>query len=249
MYSTESINLHLWTGSCWIQKKITNMNNLVNYSCYPIGVVENFASFFQIDCDDILKKVKSWRASQPELGVNLDRINATQSFVRRDTKENKNSEDPHIFDSFCLSMTNNDFLSESCGNLFDAMKTVDSYLGGNIRGIDCMFPGKGMKLAFRPQIIHYPSNGGYFSWHKHDLVPQQYGLIVNLSKKNRDYLRGSTKFKMDGIEVSIDNLHDQGALAFFKYDIEHCVESIEGLMKSEEVDWKSGRWSAIMPVL
>lgn len=183
MHLSESVKLYLWNGSSWIFKKINKIDDLIEYSNYPIGVIENFASLFKIDCDNIVKKIQSWRVGEPELGVNLDRIGTKQSFVRRDSKDNKNSEDPHIFDSYCVSMTNNDFLSDSCRNLFNAMKIIDSYLGGNIRGIDCMFPGEGVKLAFRPQIIHYPSNGGYFSWHKHDLMPQQFGLIVNLSKK------------------------------------------------------------------
>ena len=40
------------------------------------------------------------------------------------------------------------------------------------------------------QVVHYPRGGGYFEEHRHKRYPTNYGIIITLSEKGRDFNRG-----------------------------------------------------------
>jgi hypothetical protein len=162
MKSKNTIELTVWSQGRWVNKSINALDHLSQYSQYPVGVIKNFASYFGINCDKIVNDAILWRRNWPVLGENLDRLCLEKSFVRRDSLEYKKSEDPHIFDSYCIAMKAGDSLSEICKELFGCMKKVDQVLSQKFRGSDVRFPSTEKIPAFRPQLIHYPSNGGFF---------------------------------------------------------------------------------------
>ena len=55
---------------------------------------------------------------------------------------------------------------------------------------------KRKKIYRKVQVIHYPKGGGFFGKHQHPRYPTNYGLIINLTKKNRDFRKGVTNFEI-----------------------------------------------------
>ncbi len=94
-----------------------------------------------------------------------------------------------------------------------------------------------------PQIIHYPSGGGFFGRHWHNLMPQTLGFIVSLSRRGEDYRTGGTVFDIDGDIVEMAGRHDLGDICIWRYDYHHWVTQSD---LSEKFDWESedGRWVA-----
>ena len=104
------------------------------------------------------------------------------------------------------------------------------------------------KVQRRPQLLHYPVGGGFFDWHTHPRFPNNYGLILNLSKKGRDFNAGQTEVKIENGEIiKVEDYADIGDLILFRYDLLHRVspcDSDRDLVFSE-----GGRWTAILPLL
>ena len=99
----------------------------------------------------------------------------------------------------------------------------------------------------RIQIIHYPIGGGFFDWHKHDRFPTNYGLILNLSKKN-NFSSGLTEFKYKNNIIHLKNQNiDAGDLILFRYDLVHKVSVVD--IKKDLTFNKKGRWTLILPIL
>ena len=97
----------------------------------------------------------------------------------------------------------------------------------------------------RIQVIHYPSGGGYFDWHKHKRYPTNYGMILNLSKKT-NYSSGGNEFKYKNKIIKLKKL-DAGDLVLFRYDLIHRVSEVE---KNRNLTFdKNGRWTLILPIL
>jgi hypothetical protein len=94
-----------------------------------------------------------------------------------------------------------------------------------------------------PQIIHYPSGGGFFARHWHNLQPQKLGFIVSLSKPGRDYRNGGVCFEIDGEVVDLEGRHDIGDICVWRYDHHHWVTQSD---LQDKFDWdnESGRWVA-----
>jgi hypothetical protein len=94
-----------------------------------------------------------------------------------------------------------------------------------------------------PQIIHYPSGGGFFARHWHNLQPQKLGFIVSLSKRGRDYRNGGVSFEIDGEVVDLEGRHDIGDICVWRYDHPHWVTQSD---LQDKFDWEaeSGRWVA-----
>ena len=102
------------------------------------------------------------------------------------------------------------------------------------------------ELKINPKIIHYPQGGGFFNWHTHKRYPQNYGLILSLSKKNKDYGEGTTLFKLKGKLFSFEKILDQGDLILFKYNIQHSVSKVDPY--NDLTFNNKGRWTCVMPI-
>jgi len=126
--------------------------------------------------------------------------------------------------------------------VFSAMRNLQN----SISKKNALFePYTEMRLL-RPQVIQYPSGGGFFDEHIHPLEPQRVGLITGLSEKGRDFKEGGTCFRVDGIEYSFEGTHAMGDIILFRYDIPHWISPID---ESESLDWtrKDGRWTMVLP--
>jgi hypothetical protein len=104
----------------------------------------------------------------------------------------------------------------------------------------------GSDKIIHPEIIHYPSGGGFFAKHFHALDPQRVGVIVSLSRRGEDYQTGGTGFEVEGETVETEGHHDVGDIALFRYDLGHWVSpcDLEEAMNRES---PKGRWTLILP--
>ncbi len=94
-----------------------------------------------------------------------------------------------------------------------------------------------------PQLIHYPSGGGFFARHWHNLSPQKLGFIVSLSRRGRDFRNGGTCFEIDGQVVDTEAHQEIGDILVWRYDHHHWVTQSD---LRDKFDWTSdaGRWVA-----
>ena len=99
----------------------------------------------------------------------------------------------------------------------------------------------------RFQIIHYPIGGGFFDWHLHPRFPVNYGMILNLSKKNINFKSGGTEIKdLNGKIIKVEDYSDIGDLILFRNDLKHRVSPCD---PSCDLTFdQNGRWTAIMPI-
>ena len=210
--------------------KVMSNNIVIIKNC----ISENFLNNFKKKLILYRKKIKS---------SNKDRLNSKKSFVRRDL-EPINSSTSHTFDSYCISTFDkkNDYLFSITFEIFDLMKNIHNKLTKK----NWDFGKDSLTKGYRPQIIHYPSGGGHFDYHKHPLYPQEIGLILNISSPGLDYNSGSTVFKFNSKEIDVYDSHLQGSIVLFRYDLLHKVTEVD---PGSKIDFKKGRLSAIMPIL
>ena len=100
--------------------------------------------------------------------------------------------------------------------------------------------------TLHPQIIHYPSGGGHFARHVHALEPQKVGVITSLSSRGADFCRGGTGFDVRGELVSVEESHDMGDIALFRYDLPHWVTPVD-IAHAVDESSPRGRWTLIVP--
>tara|TARA_Y100000389_G_C17385406_1_gene476718 strand:- start:63 stop:725 length:663 start_codon:yes stop_codon:yes gene_type:complete len=99
----------------------------------------------------------------------------------------------------------------------------------------------------RVQVIHYPVGGGFFATHKHPRYPTNYGLILNLSKRKRDFIKGSTNFYYKKKIIDLEKMKvNQGDLILFRFDLKHFISPID---PKEDLSFSiKGRWTLVMPI-
>jgi len=119
-----------------------------------------------------------------------------------------------------------------------------------LRGLYRSLTGTETRLAVppsgpyvHPQIIHYPSGGGFFARHWHNLQPQQLGFIVLLSQRGRDLRNGGACFEIGGQVVDLADRQEIGDICVWRYDHQHWVSQSD---LRDKFDWDSeaGRWVA-----
>lgn len=98
---------------------------------------------------------------------------------------------------------------------------------------------------FHPQLIQYPNGGGFFGRHNHNLLPQQIGFILSVSKINRDFKGGSTCFVVDNEVVDLEEFQEIGDLCLWKNDLDHWVKQTP-LEDQFKWDTDDGRWVATL---
>ncbi len=155
----------------------------------------------------------------------VSRIQKTLHYYNSYNLNNYNQLEPTFRDllmKFCIALR--DFYNELTGNNAD-------FTGDKI---------------IHPQIIHYPVGGGHFAKHYHELEPQKIGVITSLSKYGKDFFSGGTGFEVNGEPVSIEQYHDVGDIALFRYDIAHWVSSVD-IERPINTSSTDGRWSLVIP--
>jgi hypothetical protein len=132
-------------------------------------------------------------------------------------------------------------LSKTATMIFTSLRDLQN----KVSGTNGDFLPTNNPILMRPQIIQYPSGGGYFGEHIHHLEPQKIGLITGLSRKGIDYKIGGTSFKTPFGFIDSGE-HDIGDITLFKYNLPHAVTEVD---PEDKLDWKSekGRWTIILP--
>jgi len=106
---------------------------------------------------------------------------------------------------------------------------------------------KNKKIYRKVQVIQYPCGGGFFDEHKHSRYPTNYGLILTLTEKNKDFKKGVTNFKINKKKIDIENFGVSiGDLILFRYDLPHSVSQCD---PDNDLKFdKKGRWTLVFPV-
>jgi hypothetical protein len=163
------------------------------------------------------------------------------NYHRRRTMVSRLQQAPHVFHDFNFN------------NLAAIPAEAQAPLRGLFEPLRALYNSlTGHQTAFKipqagpyvhPQIIHYPSGGGFFARHWHNLQPQKLGFIVSLSKRGRDYRNGGVSFEIDGEVVDLEGRHDIGDICLWRYDHHHWVTQSD---LQDKFDWdsESGRWVA-----
>lgn len=96
-----------------------------------------------------------------------------------------------------------------------------------------------------PQLIQYPVGGGFFGRHNHNLLPQQIGFILSLSRYGQDYKGGGTCFEINGEIIDMEPHQDMGDLVLWPNDVDHWVKH-SPLSDWFSWDYEKGRWIATL---
>lgn len=148
---------------------------------------------------------------------------------------------PHVFHDYNF----NDLaavpadLQATLRDLFEPLRELyDALTGYEVR---FEIPASGAYV--HPQLIHYPSGGGFFARHWHNLSPQKLGFIVSLSQRGRDFRNGGTCFEIDGQVIDTEAHQQVGDILVWRYDHHHWVTQSD---LQDKFDWSSdaGRWVA-----
>ena len=171
-------------------------------------------------------------------------VESDVSFHRIDHLPPK-SRTPHVFHAYNLYLREGaiePYLDEAIRPYFSAIKHLQNTLTEN----NADFAPDAHDRFLRPQLLQYPSGGGFFDRHAHSFLPQRMGVIVALSQQGIDFNTGGTYFEAHGETVSIEGRHDMGDIALFRYDVPHGIAPIDA---DDELDWRSqrGRWTMVLP--
>jgi hypothetical protein len=187
--------------------------------------------------------VFQWGKSKKNHGIDY----AGKSFCRIDNLHS-NSITPHIFHAYNFDLPDsslNHQLEKDLIKLYGPMNKLQHAVSFYNRRYES---SGSLKPRLRPQIIHYPCGAGKFDYHTHPFEPQKIGLILNMSKKGVDYDNGGTSFFYKSKEISLNDCHDIGDIALFRYDLLHSVENVSLNSTHFEQTEIKGKWSAILPL-
>jgi hypothetical protein len=220
------MNIAICKNNNEVEQKIVNE--------IPVIIIKNFEKeevCNQMRCSAHLFS----KQNSPKLGCRFQ-----ETFWQIDVLPSKVLTD-RIFRTWCIFPSDDLPIVNSTASVFKKMELFQKkYLGVESFINDT--------VQRRPQIIHYPVGGGFFDWHSHSRLPTNYGLILNLSKKGRDFNVGQTEIKAENGEViKVEDYADIGDLILFRYDLPHRVapcDSDQDLMFSE-----NGRWTAVLPLI
>lgn len=103
------------------------------------------------------------------------------------------------------------------------------------------------KIYRKVQVIHYPKGGGFFDKHQHPRFPTNYGMIITLTQKYKDFNEGVTNFVINKKNISLEKFNlTKGDLILFRFDIPHFISPVDpdNNLKFD----KKGRWTLVLPV-
>ena len=205
---------------------------------YPVWIVKNFLLNYPVE--NYKRNIFNFfNKNKPILG---SRYTTKKSFWREDNMPEK-SNTKRIFRTIYFSTIHNDEFFTTFKKMYDELLHIYQ----KIFEIEISYSPNKKNYAVRPQIIQYPVGGGFFAEHSHPRFPTDYGLILELSKKERDYNKGQTYFLNNNNKIDIDNLADEKDLILFKYDLPHGVDPVD---PEKKLDFESyGRITAVLPIL
>ena len=181
--------------------------------------------------------VRDWARNLPPAAADDFRGN----YHRQRAMVSRLQQAPHVFHDYNF----NDLraapaaLEAELRGLFEPLRGLYNALTGHDTRLE--LPESGPYV--HPQLIQYPSGGGFFARHWHNLHPQKLGFIVSLSKRGRDYRNGGTCFEIEGDVVDLEHRQDVGDICVWRYDHPHWVTQSD---LQDKFDWSDdgGRWVA-----
>jgi len=187
---------------------------------------------------NILEKVFAWGqecGSQRESEVSFHRID----------NRPPQSQTSHAFHAYNFQLRR-EAISAEMDKLIRPIFTAMGNLQNAIAGTQASYEPDAAGQFFHPQIIQYPSGGGFFDEHVHPLEPQRVGLILGLSEKGLDFKEGGTCFRVKEGNHSFEDSHAMGDIILFRYDLPHWITPID---HDEPLDWcrQAGRWTMVLP--
>jgi hypothetical protein len=193
--------------------------------------------------DDVLalrREVFDWALGQPPNDPAAENFHTVLQGVSRLQKT------PHAYHAYNLEDAYRfaaDLGSGRVLDFFEPLKDLQNALNG-VRNQSLVAKVDGYR--FHPQLIQYPLGGGQLGRHVHPLEPQRVGTIVSCSQRGVDYQTGGTCFETATGVVDIEEHHDIGDVAFFRFDLPHWVKPVDPALTT---DWSapSGRWVLAMP--
>lgn len=105
---------------------------------------------------------------------------------------------------------------------------------------------KDKKIYRKVQVVHYPKGGGYLDMHSHIRYPANYGIIITLTEKYKDFKKGVTNFIINKKNISLEKYNlTRGDLILFRFDIPHYISPVD---PDEDLKFdKKGRWTLLLP--
>lgn len=193
---------------------------------------------------ELRRAISSWGAKNPTRDVHVPYVD--ESFHRYDRNPDR-TEHPRLFHTYCFY----DAIKENPPDE-RAHRLIRPYIEGlhslhtELTGIETNLQFYPDAPHYHPQVMHYPSGGGYFGMHQHQFEPNKIGVIGSMSERGVDYERGGTRFQRGNTTIDIEYHHDIGDIALFHYGMTHAVTPVD---PTDDLDWESdrGRWSLLMP--
>ncbi len=97
------------------------------------------------------------------------------------------------------------------------------------------------------QVVQYPRGGGYFAEHTHKRFPTNYGMIITLSEKGKDFKKGVTNIKFNKKYINLEKHNITcGDLILFRFDLPHKITPVDP-DKYLSFD-KKGRWTLLFSI-
>jgi hypothetical protein len=188
---------------------------------------------------ELRKEVAKWAEQTPEATADDFKGN----YHTRKAKISNIQKTPHVFHDYNFNNFNNlpESLRSKMLEVFDPLRIFYN----SLTGYNVPFGYIENAPYLHPQLIQYPVGGGFFGRHNHNLLPQQIGFILSLSKYGKDYKGGGTCFETKGEIIDMEAHQDIGDLVLWPNDVDHWVK------QSPLDDWFSwdmdkGRWVATL---
>lgn len=207
-----------------IAEYIAQKNIIIVKGLFPTSLIEQ-----------VKQSVFDWSQQTP--AANADDFTTNYHCLR--AKVSNIQQSPHVFHDYNFNdmPTLDSTLQQRLLAVFEPLRVFYNELTHNnaTMGYQAGIP------VIHPQLIQYPLGGGFFGRHNHNLLPQQIGFILGLSKYGQDYSGGGTCFVIEDEIIDLEGQQDIGDLCLWPNDIDHWVKQSP---LNDPFSWQSpkGRW-------
>lgn len=212
-----------------------SLTELSNASSSNVCVIKNVVH--SSTCDELVRELLAWRDGKPQ---NEDRgANWWYQVAKGDSQ----------FSSFLFyrlpelePVSLRDKLLSVYRKLFDAHVLCGTLPADAI--FEDYLEDRGEQPSFEPLVFFYDVGAGKFERHAHSPGYQNTQVLINLTKRNRDYAGGETIIEEpEGNIVELGEVFDQGDMFSFPYALYHRVNRVEPANHASGL----GRMSILMP--
>lgn len=148
-----------------------------------------------------------------------------------------------LFHQFNFFKWNQDHL-----DLFSIFENVFIFKNkiNNLSDFKYFKPKSDKDCTIRLSFQFYPKGGGYLDAHSDPVdIHQKYLMIMQLSKKKKDFKKGGLYVKKEKKKICIDNLTELGDIVIFKASMPHGVDFIDPQLGRSNINKFKGRWMAL----